>query len=486
MSLKQKTVSGLVWSVVDNLSKNGIVFIVGIILARLLTPEEFGLIGMITIFIAISTSIIDSGFGAALIRKKDCSEQDYSTVFYFNLGVALIIYLILFLSSSLISRFYNEPELTPLIRVLSIGLLIDSLSIIHRTILSKRMNFKLLARISVSASVSSGVLAIVLAYKGFGVWSLVIRQICHRVVYMTLLWFWNKWRPILVFSMQSFRELFSFGSKLLVSGLIDTIYTNIYYPIIGKFFSAAELGYYTRANIFKNLPSENLSLVINRVSYPALSTFQDDIPALKSNYQKLIRSMMLITFILMMGMAAVAKPMILVLLGEKWLPSVVYLQLLCFVGIFYPLQGMNLNMLKVQGRTDLYLKIQVIRKLLAIPIIIIGIFWGIKAMIIGMIAEAIFGYYLNSYYSGKHIGYSMLDQIKDVLPSFLLSIFVGIIVFGVGYLFPMRAIWTLLAQVITGGIMTIAFCEIVKFRDYIYIKNLIIERIKPNSGSIST
>ena len=479
MSLKQKTVSGLAWSSVDNLSKNGIVFIVGIILARLLTPEEFGLIGMITIFIAISTSIIDSGFGAALIRKKDCSEKDYSTVFYFNLGVAIVIYCVLFFSAPMISRFFNEPELIRLIQVLSISLLIDSLSIIHTTILSKGMNFKLQTKISVIASVTSGTLAIILAFRGFGVWSLVVRQLCHRAVYAFLLWFWNRWRPVLVFSLQSFRELFSFGSKLLVSGLIDTIYRNIYFLVIGKYFSAAELGYFTRANVFKNLPSENLSSVINRVSYPALTNFQDDIPRLKENYQKLIRSTMLITFLLMIGMAAIARPMILVLLGEKWLPSVVYLQLLCFVGMFYPLQAMNLNMLKVQGRSDLYLKLQIIRKVLAVPIIFIAILLGIKAMIIGMMVEALIGYYLNSYWSGRKLGYSMREQVKDILPSFLLAISIGIIVFGIAYVFPLKAIWTLLLQIATGGLLTIAFCEIVKFRDYIYIKNLVVQRRKP-------
>lgn len=479
MSLKQKTVSGLAWSSVDNLSKNGIVFIVGIILARLLTPEEFGLIGMIAIFIAISTSIIDSGFGAALIRKKDCSEKDYSTVFYFNMGVAIVIYCVLFFSAPMISRFFNEPELIRLIQVLSISLLIGSLSVIHTTILTKGMNFKLQTKVSVIASITSGALAIVLAFRGFGVWSLVVRQLCHRTVYTFLLWFWHRWRPVLVFSLQSFRELFSFGSKLLVSGLIDTIYNNIYYLIIGKFFSAAELGYFTRANVFKNLPSENLSSVINRVSYPALTNFQDDIPGLKENYQKLIRSTMLITFVLMIGMAVVAEPMIIVLLGEKWLPSVEYLQLLCFVGMFYPLQNMNLNMLKVQGRSDLILKLQVIRKVLAIPIIFIGIFLGIKAMIIGMMVEAIIGYYLNSYWSGKRIGYSMLEQVKDIFPSFLLAISVGIIVFGIAYVFPLEAIWTLLLQIVVGGILTISFCEIVKFRDYIFIKNLIVGKMKP-------
>src|SRR5690554_362573 len=360
LSLKQKTVSGLSWSFIDQMGNLGISFIVGIVLARLLSPREFGLIGMITVFIALSESFINSGFSDALIRKKNCTNTDYSTVFYFNLVVGVLFAAILYVSAPAIAVFFNENELIPIVRVMGIILIIDSLTIIQRTILTKRIDFKLQARISIIASIGSGVIAIAMAFNGFGVWALVAQRLVKQGLNSLFLWIWNRWKPMLVFSVKSFKELFGFGSKLLLSGLIDTLYRNVYYIIIGKFFSAQELGYYTKANEFKNLPSQNLNSIIRRVTYPVLSTLQDDIPRLRNNYQKLIRSVMFITFILMIGMAAVAEPMIHTLIGAKWEPAIIYLQMLCFVGMMYPLHALNLNMLQVQGRSDLFLKLEII------------------------------------------------------------------------------------------------------------------------------
>jgi len=317
-----------------------------------------------------------------------------------------------------------------------------------------------------------------MAYRGFGVWSLIALQLSLQAITSFLLWLWNRWRPRLIFSIESFKELFSFGSKLLVSGLIDTTFRNIYYLVIGKFFSAQDLGFYTRAQAFSNLPSKNLNGIINRVSYPVLAEIQDDIPRLRMNYQKLIQSTMFITFTLMLGMAAVAKPMVLTLIGEKWLPSVVYLQLLCFVWMFYPLHALNLNMLQVEGRSDLLLRLEIIKKVLAVPTIIIGIFWGIKIMIAGMIMNSIIAYFLNSYWSGRHIGYSSWQQIKDILPSFSLAIFMAGIVFLVGYLLPLSSLLKLIIQIITGAIIILVSSELFKFRDYFFIKNLVLEKIQ--------
>lgn len=420
MSLKQKTLSGLLWSFVDTMAGQGITFVVGIILARLLTPREFGLIGMITVFIAVSESFINSGFSSALIRKKDCTDTDFSTVFFFNLAAGILFFVLLFFSAPAISGFFNEPELTAILQVLGIVLIIDSLTLIQRTILTKRIDFKLQAKISMIASIGSGVVSITMAFYGLGVWALVAQRIVKQGLNSLFLWMWNRWKPLLVFSKKSFKELFGFGSKLLLSGLIDTIYRNVYYLIIGKFFSAQELGFYTKANEFKNLPSQNLNGIIGRVTYPVLSTLQDDIPRLRNNYQKLIRSVMFITFILMLGMAAVAEPMIHTLIGAKWEPAIIYLQMLCFVGMMYPLHALNLNMLQVQGRSDLFLKLEVIKKIIAIPTIVIGVFFGIKMMIVGMMVNTLIAYYLNSYWSGVKIGYSFKQQVKDILPSFSL------------------------------------------------------------------
>lgn len=477
-SLKQKTISGFFWSFSDNFANQLIHFIVGIILARLLSPAEFGLIGMITIFIAVSESFIDSGFSQALIRKKECTVADFSTVFYFNLVVGILFFMILFISAPAIASFFKEPRLMELVRVLGIVLIIDAITVIQRTILTRNIDFKLQTKVSVIATVFSGVVGIAMAFKGFGVWSLVARTLSQRAMNSLLLWIWNKWKPKLLFSLRSFKELFSFGSKLLLSGLIDTIYKNVYYLIIGKYFSAQELGYYTRADSFKNLPSKNLNGIISRVSFPVLSQLQDDPERLKAGYKKLIKTTMYITFILMAGMAATAEPMINVLIGEKWEPAVPYLQLLCFVGAMYPLHSLNLNMLNVRGRSDLYLKLEIIKKILAIPTILIGIIWGIKVMILGMWVNSIISYYLNSYYSGRLVSYPICEQLEDIVPSLYIALFMGVIVFIIGKLIPLGAASAFLVQILLGSILIIVISELFKMESYFFIKETIKAKFK--------
>lgn len=475
-SLKNKTVNGLLWSAIDNFANLAIQFVIGVILARLLTPHEFGLIGMLMIFIAISQSIVNSGFSQALIRKNDCTNTDYSTVFYFNLAIGIIIYFLLYFSSGPISDFFDEPQLSKILKVLSIIIIVESFTVIQRTILTKRIDFKLQAKISFIATIGSGILAIAMAYSNYGVWSLVALHVVRRFLNSIFLWLWNQWKPLLVFSTQSFKKLFGFGSKLLISGLIDTIYRNIYYIVIGKFFSAEQLGYYTRADEFKRIPSENLNNIIGRVSFPVLAEIQNDKARLKSNYQKLIRSTMLITFTLMIGMAAVARPMVLTLIGDKWEPSIIYLQMLCFVGMMYPLHALNLNMLQVSGRSDLFLKLEIIKKTIAIPTIIIGVIYGIKIMIAGMMINTLIAYYLNSYWSGRFIGYSFKEQVLDILPSFGLALTMGIGVLFLGRILPLNNLMVLIIQIITGAGFILTFCEITKFRDYIFIKELVSDK----------
>lgn len=478
MNLKQKTISGLTWSFIDNFAKLGITFIIGIILARLLTPHEFGLIAMTTIFIAVSQSLIDSGFTQALIRKQNCTQTDYSTVFFFNLTSGVFFYFVLFFAADPISTFFNEPQLKAVVRVLGLGLIISSLTIVQRARLTKEINFKLQTKISFIAIVISGVIGVYMAYNGYGVWALVIYSVTGYALNTLLLWLWNKWKPTLIFSKNSFKEMFSFGSKLLLSGLLDTTYNNIYLLIIGKFFSAAELGYFTRADQFKNLPSQNITGVIQRVSYPILSTIQDDKPKLKASYKKLIRSTMLITFVLMLGMAAIAEPLVLTLIGEKWLPSVIYLQLLCFVGMLYPLHALNLNMLNVLGRSDLFLRLEIIKKILAVPVIIAGIVYGIIELILGMIVINFIAYYLNSYWSGKFIGYPFKEQVRDIMPSFILAAFISAVVFSISYLTNVSDFWKLTAQILSGTVLFFLITELTKMNDYLYIKTTVLEKLK--------
>jgi O-antigen/teichoic acid export membrane protein len=482
MNLKQKTITGLFWSFTDSFANQGVQFIIGIILARILSPREFGLIGMLTVVIAISQAFIESGFSQALIQKKKCTEADYSTVFYFNLFVSIIFFLILFFSAQAIGIFFNEPQLENLLKVLGLGLILNSFTIIQRTILTKKINFKLQTRVSVVASFGSGIVAIVMALLDYGVWSLVALTLTRFGLTSLFLWLWAKWKPLWIFSRKSFKELFSFGSKLLLSGLLDTIYRNIYYLIIGKYFSAVELGYYTRADQFKSITSQNLQGIISRVSFPVLASIQDDKELLKIAYQKLIKSTMLITFVLMLGMVAISESMILTLVGDKWLPSVVYLQLLCFVGMLYPLHALNLNMLKVQGRSDLFLRLEIIKKVLAVPTIIIGIVYGIKMMIVFMIIESIIAYFLNSFWSGKYLKYSSFNQLVDIFPAFIIAIIVNIIVYSLSF-FNIGHITLLILQILLGVLLTITICEVIKFKDYLYLKNIILEKIKKQKNS---
>ena len=478
MTLRQKTINGLKWSFVDTFANQGFQFIIGIILARLLVPKDFGLIGMLIFFIAISQSFIDSGFSQALIRKKDCKQVDFNTAFFFNLLVGIAFYLILFFSASLIADFFREPQLFSLIRVLGLVLLINAFGLIQRTILIKEINFKLQTKISLIASFISGAVGIGMALNGFGVWSLVYKTITQQLATTFLFWLWNKWKPTAAFSVQAFKDLFQFGSKLLASGLIDTTYQNIYYLIIGKYFSATDLGYYTRADEFRKIPSQNLNGIIGRVSYPVLSSIQDEPEKLKSAYKKLIQTTMYITFVLMIGLAATAEKVILVLIGEQWLPAVPYLQLLCFVGMLYPLHALNLNMLKVKGRSDLFLRLEVIKKTLAVPTIIIGILFGIKIMIVGMIVNSVIAYYLNSYWSGKLIGYTVREQISDIYSPFTLAVLMGILTYLTGTVIKSGHLVVLISQIITGGLIILVFSELIKLKPYIEIKSIVLGSIK--------
>jgi O-antigen/teichoic acid export membrane protein len=473
VSLKEKTVRALFWSFSDNFINLGGQFIVGIVLARILTAREFGLVGMLSIFIAISQTFIDSGFSNALIRKQNCTQRDYSTVFYFNFIVSLLCYLILFIFSESISSFFKEPQLKLLLRVLGLGLIFNSFGLIQKTIFTKNINFKTQAKASAVATLGSSIIAIVMALNGYGVWSLVSLTLSRYGLLSVVLWIWAKWKPALIFCKKSFHELFYFGSKLLISSLLETIYNNIYYLVIGKFFSAVDLGFYSRADQFQSFPSSNLQSVIGRVSFPVLAQLQYDKDNLKMTYQRIIKNTMFISFCLMLGLVAIARPLILTLLGEKWEPSIIYLQLLCFVGMFFPLHSINLNMLQVQGRSDLFLKIEIIKKILAVPIIILGIAFGIKAMIYGMILHSFISLFLNSYWSGRFIGYSFSNQIRDIFPSFVVAFLMGFIVYSENLLLSYSPLYLLIIQILSGTIFILILCECFKIEEYRSIKEVV-------------
>lgn len=450
-------------------------FVIGIILARLLTPKEFGLIGIITIVIAISQTFVDSGFSQALIRKNDCRREDYSTAFYFNLSVGVLFYVILFFSAGPIGNFFKEPQLFHLIRVLGIILVINCVGLIQRTILIKQIDFKLQAKISIISTVTGGIIGIWMASTGWGVWSLVWKTLSQNLMGTILLWLWNRWKPLFIFSIASFKEMFSFGSRLLATGLIDAVHRNIYYLVIGKCFSTVELGYYTRADEFCNIPSANLYTIVNRVTYPALATVQDDNEKLKKGYKKLIKGTMLISFVFMIGMAAVAEPMILMLIGNKWLPSVPYLQLLCFIGMLFPLHAFNLDVLLIKGRSDLFLQIEVIKRILTIPTIVIGIFFGIKIMIMAMFVNSCIAYFINSYWTGRMIDYPILEQVVDILPSFFIALIMGTGVFVTGFFTPFSPMVKLIIQIMIGALIAIGTSIIIRLDAFIVIQEIVLQ-----------
>lgn len=470
----KSAVYGFIWSSLDNLSLLCIQFLIGIVLARLLSPREFGLIGIITVFIAISQSIADCGFSNALIRKPNCGQKDYSTVFYCNLAISLVLMTLLVLGAGWISRIFKEPRLELLIQVVSGCVVVNAFCVIQRTIFTKNVDFKRQMIISVVSSLVSGLTGIVMAFRGCGVWSLVVMMLVRSFLTTGMFWALSSWRPDLSFSWSSFRELFGFGSKLLVSGLIDTIYKNIYYIVIGKFFSARELGYFTRAQQFQTVPSSNLTTVITRVSYPVMSKIQGDEAALLECYRKLLRVTMYITFVLMLGLASVAKNLILVTIGAKWTPAILYLELLCFEGMFYPLHAINLNMIQLKGRSDLFLLLEIIKKAIAVPVIIIGVIYGIVPMICGMIVASVLSFFVNSYPSGRMIGYSPLAQLRDILPSFCVALLMAVSVFLFDKFVSIPTVWMFVSQLAVGAIIVILLSGFFKLYEYNCLKYLIV------------
>lgn len=421
-SLKSKTVKGVVWSSIERFSTQGVQFLIMIIMARLLTPKDYGLIGMLAIFLAVAQSLIDSGFSQALIRKQDRTDVDNSTVFYFNIVVSSALYLILFIAAPFVADFYNQPELTSVMRVVCLGVILNSLAVVQRALLTVRIDFKTQAKASLSAAVISGCIGIVLAYCGFGVWSLVVQQLLNLSVNTLLLWIFSKWRPIAVFSWKSFHELFAFGSKLLASGLLDTLYRNIYPIVIGKLFSASSLGHYTRAQQFSEFPSSNVTGIIQRVTYPILCGIQDETERLEAVYRKFLKLSAFIIFPLMIGMSAVARPFIDIVLGTQWGFCGQLLQIICFAMMWYPIHAINLNLLQVKGRSDLFLRLEIIKKILGITVLCITAPFGLVVMCYGQIFNSIVALVINTYYTGKLINVGFIRQMKDLLPTLLLSL----------------------------------------------------------------
>lgn len=451
-SLKNKAISGVMWSGIERFSTQGVQFLIELLMARLLLPSDYGLIGMLAIFIAISRTLIDSGFSNALIQKTNCNQDDYSTVFYFNIIVASVVYAILYFSAPLIASFYNLPQLTSITRVFSISLLISSLAIVNRTQLVIKLDFRTQAKVSFSAAIISGAVGITSAYLGQGVWALVWQSLTNFTIQTILLFYFVRWIPSLRFSKASFNSMFSFGIKLMITNLLGTIYDNLYTLVIGKKFTATDLGYYSKSDQLVRFPTNNLAYIISRVSYPTLVNLKDDDEQLASAYRKFLILSSFVVFPLMIGFAVLARPFIIVLFTEKWAGMVLILQLLCIDWMWDPMCKINTNILLVKGKSGLILQLEIIKRIISVSILFGSLHFGLIAVCIGRIIYSLISVYINSFYTGKMIpSLSFWRQMIMVAPYVLISIAMGGTVYGVSTLIP-----SMLGQLILGTLVGIA------------------------------
>ena len=471
LSLKDKTIRGVGWSAADTFLGKGITFLVGLVLARLLSPDEYGLIGIVTIFTTVLLGFVDCGFSSALIRKQKVSNDDYNTMFIVNLVVSVAMYALLFAATPLIADFFERPQLVHLIRVTGLLLIIQALTIVQGTILSRNLDFKTKAKASVFSAAASGAVGVAMAFAGCGVWSLVAQQLTRQFICSVYLWCYNRWIPCFSFRLESLRYMWGFGWKLMLSGFLDRFWAQLNQVVVGKFYSPATLGQYSRSKEFANIFSSNLTSVVQRVSYPVLSQVQDDKARLTNGYRRIIKTTIFVSAVTMISMGAVAEPLIYCLIGPKWHEAATYLPLICLNMSLYPLHAINLNMLQVQGRSDIFLILEIIKKILAIGPLCLGIFVSVYWMLIGSLFFSVIVFFLNSFFSGRMLGYSSWRQLCDVAPSYGVAIAMALSVFFLKYL-PL-SFWLILPiQIVVGTSCFFLICESFKMPEYLEVKSI--------------
>lgn len=472
-NIKKKSMKGMAWTGVSRLSKQVIQFSIGILLARQLMPEDYGIIGMLAIFIAIAETFLDSGFASALIQKKDRTEVDYSTVFFFNVVISLVLYAIIFVFAPWIADFYSIPVLTDVTRVVSLALIINGLTIIQTAKLSIELNFHLQAIADIFSVLIGGLLALYLAYHGWGVWSLVFQGVSSAAIRALVLWVFSRWRPLWAFSYKSFRRMFSFGSKLLCSGMINTIYDNLYTLVIGKAFMASQVGFFNRGDHFAQLPTKTIQEMVVKVNYPILSSMQDDEAKLTATYKKLLAAPMFLLYPILTLLIVLAAPLVEVLIGAKWLPCVPILQIICIGCMFDPLTHINLNLLYVKGRTDLVLKLEFIKKPIGFLLLFVSIPFGVFWMCAGRSLYSLIAYVFNCYYTDKMIHYGFSSQMKVLLPIIFRSILMGIVVFFVIQCFD--NLWVkLFIGSISGAVSYTLSCILSKDNTFVEVRTMVL------------
>lgn len=477
-NLKQKTATGVKWGFLENLGGTGILAIVNLVLARVLSPAEFGIMGMTTIFITLSTSLVDSGFTGALTRRKDVDDKDLNTVFYFNLLTSVLLYLVLFFCAPAIAGFFSQPVLVKVMRILGLSLIITALSIVQKVQLVRRIDFRTQAVASVASSVAGGAVGIWMAFTGHGVWSLVAMQLVRLSVTTVLLWVFSRWVPSLVFSAASFREMFSFGGRLLLTAVISTIWSEIYSFIIGKVYTPSTLGQYSRADKFRNMVTSNVSIVMQRVTYPVLASIRDERQRQSRAYRKIIRTTVLISFTAVLGLAAVSESFILTLIGDQWVPAIKYLRILCLSGLFIPLMVCSANIINANGRSDTTLYLEIMKTVLAGIPVLAAIFLDIEAMLWSTVAVSAVSYLVYAVKVSESVDYPVREQIRDILPYLGISVAMAAIVFCLSFL-PLAHWLVLIIQVAAGAaVVVVAYGYVYRNEEYEDVKTALSRMLK--------
>ncbi len=471
MSLHKKTIIGIFWSLLRQLGLKGINGIITVILAWFLVPEDFGFIGMLSVFIQIANTLMDSGFKQALIQQKNISNIDLSTAFYTNIILGVISYFILFVSAPVISSFYNEPKLLFLIRIVGVVIIINSFKVVQEAILSKTMNFRSIAVISVSASFLSGIVSVILAKLGFGVWALIIQMLLSSILTTVVLWVSQKWKPGLFYSFLSFKRMFNYGFKLFLAGLINTIFENIYIFAIAKIFSAQEAGYYFFASKLQKVIIAQINLSVQNVTFPALASIKDKKEKLRKGFQQLLQILSYIIFPVALFSAAIAEPLFKFLLSAVWFPAIPFFQILMVVGALIPLHGANLNLLKVRGRSDVFLYLVLAKKIFAAIVLFVSIRFGLYYILLGQVFVSIINYIPDCYFTNKCIDYSGRDQIKDVIPSFSLAAIICIGIYLLIKIVYIPDIFKIIIFGINGFILYFFLSKLFRFKQVKLIKN---------------
>lgn len=470
--IKSKTVSGLIWRLAERCGAEGVSFVVSIVLARLLSPDDYGLIALVTVFIAISQVFVDSGMGSALIQKKNADNLDFSSVFYFNIVVCLVLYGFLFVISPLIATYYGKAELTAVLRVLGLMVIISAVKNVQQAYVSKNMLFKRFFFATLGGTIGAAVLGIAMAYGGFGVWALVAQQLFNTLMDTIILWLTVKWRPIKSFSLTRIKGLFSYGWKLLISSLIDTIYNNLRQLIIGKVYSSADLAYYNKGSSFPYILVVNINSSIDSVLLPTLSQSQDDVQRVKAMTRRSIKVSSYIMWPMMIGLAVVAEPVIRILLTQKWIQCVPYLRVFCIIFAFQPIQTANLNAIKAMGRSGMFLKVEIMKKVIGLGVLLIAMRYGVFAIALSSLVYSIIAQVVNSFPNRKLLGYSYIEQLKDIFPYIVLSGFMAVVIYPISLL-KFNDFFTLILQIFCGIFVYLSGSVFLKLETFGYILDII-------------